>query len=260
MPVVVLGAVVATAPLPFSLAQPGLTADVLGENKGKPVITVDGAAAKEASGKETSDKDAAGKDGGQLRMVTIAATAPDTTVRLPDLVRGWFREDRAAMPRDAVYPGGDSTAEAEKYNKAEMKKSQDVAVKAALNELNESPDDVDVRLRLADVGGPSAGLLFSLGIVDKLDGDGSGLTGGRTIAGTGTIDASGKVGAVGGVPLKTKAAKRDGASVFLVPKAECKDAKAGLPEGLRLIPVSSLHGAADSLKALKDGGKVPSCP
>ena len=254
---VALGAVVATAPLPFSLAQPGLTADVLGENKGKPVITVGGAADKDASGKGSS-----GKDDGQLRMVTIAATAPDATVRLPDLVRGWFREDRAAMPRDAVYPGGGSTAEAEKYNKAEMKKSQDIAVKAALNELHRSPEDVDVRLRLADVGGPSAGLLFSLGIIDKLDGDGSGggLTGGRTIAGTGTIDASGKVGAVGGVPLKTKAAKRDGASVFLVPKAECEDAKAGLPSGLRLIPAGSLHGAVDSLKALKEGGKVPSCP
>ena len=88
-----------------------------------------------------------------------------------------------------------------------------------------------VSLQLADVGGPSAGLLFTLGIIDKIDGDGHGgdLTGGRTIAGTGTIDASGKVGAVGGVPLKEQAARRDGATVFLVPRAECSDATAGLP-------------------------------
>ncbi|MGW8380021.1 S16 family serine protease [Streptomyces sp. ODS28] len=253
VPVVALFVVVAAAPLPFSLAQPGLTADVLGDNKGKPVITISGEGAKERAAKG---------GGGQLRMTTIAATPPDATVRLPDVVRNWFRDDRAVMPRDAVYPVGDSTAEADKYQKSEMRKSQDVAVKAAMNQLHRSADDVKVQLRLADVGGPSAGLLFSLGIVDKLDGDGSGgsLSGGRTIAGTGTIDKDGKVGAVGGVPLKTRAAKRDGASVFLVPRAECQDAKSGLPKGLRLVPVSTLNGAVDSLKALQKGGKVPSCP
>jgi PDZ domain-containing protein len=115
---------------------------------------------------------------------------------------------------------------------------------------------VQVTLRLADVGGPSAGLFFTLGIIDKIDGN---LTGGRSIAGTGTIKANGDVGPVGGVTLKTKAAKRDGATVFLVPKAECGDAKALRPEGLRLVPVTDLDGALDSLKALKDGRRVPSC-
>ena len=68
------------------------------------------------------------------------------------------------------------------------------------------------------------------------------------------------VGAVGGVPLKTQAAKRDGATVFLVPKDECSDARAELPEGLRLIPVTTLEGAVDALVALEKGtGKVPSC-
>jgi Lon-like protease len=112
------------------------------------------------------------------------------------------------------------------------------------------------------VGGPSAGLLFTLGIIDKLNGDGAGgdLTGGRTIAGTGTIDADGTVGAVGGVALKTQAAQRDGATVFLVPEEECSDAKAELPKGLRLIPVTSLKGAVSALTALESGkGSVPAC-
>lgn len=142
-----------------------------------------------------------------------------------------------------------------------MEKSQDVATQAALSYLRKDPSKVKVQLHLADVGGPSAGLLFSLGIVDKLAGDGAGgdLTGGRNIAGTGTITPEGKVGAVGGVALKTQAAKRDGASVFLVPKDECSDAKAELPGGLRLIPVTTLKSAVDSLRALEKGGKVPSC-
>ncbi len=248
LPVVALLATAVFAPLPFALTQPGMTADVLGENKGDPVITISGAEARGTSG--------------QLRMTTIEATGPDAHVNLGDVLDGWFRTDRAVMPRDSVYPNGDSVEEIEEYNAEEMKKSQDTATEAALNHLGEKSDDIRVTLKLADVGGPSAGLLFSLGIVDKLDGDGSGgdLTGGRVIAGTGTIDADGKVGAVGGVALKTKAARRDGATVFLVPRAECADAKTELPKGLRLIPVTTLKGAVSSLVALEKGqGSVPAC-
>ena len=246
LPVVALLATAAFAPLPFSVAQPGMTANVLGENKGDEVITISGAPTRDTRG--------------QLRMTTIEATGPDTHVALGDVLDGWFRTDRAVLPRDSVYPSGDSVKEIEAHNTAQMKESQDTATEAALSYLHKK--DVKVTLKLADVGGPSAGLLFSLGIVDKLDGDGSGgdLTGGRTIAGTGTIDADGTVGAVGGVALKTQAARRDGATVFLVPKAECSDAKSELPKGLRLIPVTTLKGAVDSLVALEKGkGSVPSC-
>ncbi|MER6035075.1 S16 family serine protease [Streptomyces sp. NPDC001835] len=248
LPVVALLATAVSAPLPFSVAQPGMTADVLGKNRSTQVITVSGAPARDTSG--------------QLRMTTIEATGPDTRVSLADVLGNWFRTDRAVMPRDAVYPSGNSVKEIEKYNAKQMRQSQDAATQAALKYLGLSPDKVKVRLKLADVGGPSAGLLFTLGIIDTLDGDGRGgdLTGGRTVAGTGTIDASGKVGAVGGVALKTQAARRDGATVFLVPKAECADAKSELPKGLRLVPVTTLQGAVDSLVALEKGkGKVPSC-
>ncbi|MGW3662882.1 S16 family serine protease [Streptomyces sp. NPDC005141] len=247
LPVVALLATAVFAPLPFSLAQPGLTANVLGENKGDPVITIMGAPVRDTSG--------------QLRMTTIEATGPDADVSLGDVLKGWFAADKAVMPRDSVYPSGGSVKEIEQHNANEMKKSQDTATEAALGYLHEK-GDVKVTLKLADVGGPSAGLLFSLGIVDKLDGDGSGgdLTGGRVVAGTGTIDADGKVGAVGGVALKTQAARRDGATVFLVPKAECSDAKSELPKGLRLIPVTTLQGAVDALVTLEKGkGSVPSC-
>jgi len=236
------------APLPFSLAQPGMTANVLGKNQGTPVITVSGAKTRQTSG--------------QLRMTTIEATNPDTRVSLSDVLSAWFAKDKAVMPRDSVYPSGQSTKEIEQHNSAQMKESQDAATQAALKYLDLGADQVKVTLRLADVGGPSAGLLFTLGIIDKLDGDGSGgdLTGGRTIAGTGTIDADGKVGAVGGVALKTQAARRDGATVFLVPKDECTDAKSELPKGLRLIPVTTLKGAVNSLVALETGkGSLPHC-
>lgn len=247
MPVLGLFAVAAFAPLPFVIAQPGLTADVLGERDGKPVIVVTGAPTRDTKG--------------QLRMTTIQATGPSTTVSLPELVDDWFDPARAVMPKEAVYSSGGTDKEIEEHNLEEMVKSQSAATDAALGYLHKDPKDVKVELNLADVGGPSAGLLFSLGIVDKLDGDGSGgdLTGGRTIAGTGTITADGQVGAVGGVALKTQAAHRDGATVFLVPEAECSDARTELPEGLRLIPVTSLTGAVNALRALNRGEDVPSC-
>ncbi|MFG2528125.1 S16 family serine protease [Streptomyces sp. NPDC048516] len=235
------------APLPFAVAYPGMTANVLGNDKGKPVITITGAGTRKTSG--------------QLRMTSIVATGPDASVHLPDIIEGWFRTDEAVMPREAVYPVGNNTEEIAEHNAQQMEQSQDTATSAALGQLGKSAKDIKVKLSLADVGGPSAGLMFALGIVDKLDGDGAGhdLTGGRKIAGTGTITAGGKVGAVGGVPLKTQAAHRDGASVFLVPRKECTDARAELPKGMRLIPVTTLDGAVDALKALRTGGRLPSC-
>lgn len=247
VPVLALFAVAALAPLPFVIAQPGLTADVLGSRDGKQVITVTGAPARETTG--------------QLRMTTIQATGPSTSVTFPELLGDWFDTARAVMPRESVYSSGGSDKDIEEHNLEEMTKSQSTASEAALGYLHKDPAKVKVELNLADVGGPSAGLLFSLGIVDKLDGNGSGgdLTGGRTIAGTGTITADGEVGAVGGVALKTQAARRDGASVFLVPAAECSDAKSELPEGLRLVPVTSLTDAVNALRALQKGQSVPSC-
>jgi Lon-like protease len=248
LPVVALLATAVFAPLPFSLAQPGMTANVLGKNEGTQVITISGAPTRDTSG--------------QLRMTTIVATGPDADVKLGDVIDSWFSTDRAVMPRDSVYPSGQTTKEIEKHNSEQMKQSQDAATRAALNHLDLTDKDIKVTLKLADVGGPSAGLLFSLGIIDKLDGDGGGgdLTGGRTIAGTGTIDPDGTVGAVGGVALKTQAARRDGATVFLVPKEECSNAKSELPKGLRLIPVTTLKGAVNALVALETGkGSVPSC-
>ncbi|MCK1815803.1 hypothetical protein N0X72_20160 [Streptomyces carpaticus] len=240
-------AVAAFAPLPFAVAYPGPTADVLGESEGEPVITITGAPVREPEG--------------ELRMTTITATAPDASVTLTDVLGGYLASDRAVLPTEAVYPVGDSVTEIQEHNRAQMTESQHSAVAAALRHLGREDEDIDITLRLDSVGGPSAGLLFSLGIIDLLEGDGRGgdLTGGAVISGTGTIDADGTVGPVGGVPLKTQAAERDGATVFLVPRDECDAASANLPDGLRLIPVTTLSGAVEDLRALAAGDSVPGC-
>jgi Lon-like protease len=98
----------------------------------------------------------------------------------------------------------------------------------------------------ANIGGPSAGLLFSLGIYDTLT-PGS-LTDDRVVAGTGTIDDTGKVGPIGGIQQKIVAADKAGAELFLVPADNCADA-VGAPRGdLRLVKVSTMHEAVDAIE------------
>jgi len=114
-----------------------------------------------------------------------------------------------------------------------------------------------VNIRVGNIGGPSAGLMFALGIIDKL---GSvNLTGGRFIAGTGEIQPNGAVLPIGGIQQKMAGARAQGATVFLVPAANCADAAGAVPAGMRLIRVSTLAGAVHALQALRAGGPVPSC-
>ncbi|MDQ1703296.1 MAG: Lon-like protease [Frankiaceae bacterium] len=113
-----------------------------------------------------------------------------------------------------------------------------------------------VDIQLPNVGGPSAGLMFSLAIYDKLS-DGH-LAGGRTIAGTGTIDADGVVGPIGGIQQKVYAARRDGATVFLVPHSNCPDIKT-VPAGLELVDVANFANALADLATLRSGGTPPGC-
>lgn len=115
-----------------------------------------------------------------------------------------------------------------------------------------------VDINVGDVGGPSAGLMFSLGILDKLTpGE---LTGGKKIAGTGTIDEQGQVGPIGGIAQKMVGAKDSGATIFLTPAANCAEAMGAVPEGLRLVRADTLHSAVEALDALRTGqGNVPAC-
>lgn len=115
-----------------------------------------------------------------------------------------------------------------------------------------------INISVGDIGGPSAGLMFSLSIVDKLNPQS--LTGGKFIAGTGTITPDGQVGPIGGIQQKMIAARRAGATVFLTPKDNCAEALGARPNGLRLVRADTLHGAIQSLDSLQGGkGAIPAC-
>jgi PDZ domain-containing protein len=141
-------------------------------------------------------------------------------------------------------------------------KNQDIAaetgeIKPAIGILvgTSAKFPIDVDFNISGVGGPSAGMIFALGIIDKLTEED--LVRGRKIAGTGTITASGKVGGIGGIEEKMVGASRIGATVFLAPRENCPDIK-HVPKGLKVIPVSTLAEAIEVLRA-PDNFKFPSC-
>jgi PDZ domain-containing protein len=116
-----------------------------------------------------------------------------------------------------------------------------------------------IDIKLADVGGPSAGLMFALGVYDKLT-PGS-LTGGTFVAGTGTIDDDGKVGPIGGIEMKTVGARDKGAQYFLTPADNCAAAAEDTPSGLTLVKVNTIEDALGALKDIREGktSDLPKC-
>jgi PDZ domain-containing protein len=114
-----------------------------------------------------------------------------------------------------------------------------------------------IDFNLANIGGPSAGLMFSLAVVDKLTtGD---INGSKFVAGTGTISEDGKVGPIGGITHKMMAAQEAGATVFLVPAENCDEARSLRDDSMELVKVDTLSGAVDSLHTLSSGGRPPTC-
>lgn len=116
---------------------------------------------------------------------------------------------------------------------------------------------LEVDIALENVGGPSAGVVFALGVVEKLTEED--ITGGLVIGGTGTISAAGDVGSIGGVRHKMNGARNDGASAFIAPAGNCPDIVGHEPPGLTVIPVATLAEAVEALRALQAGQPVPRC-
>lgn len=117
----------------------------------------------------------------------------------------------------------------------------------------------EVTIQIEDVGGPSAGMMFALGIVDKLTP--GAITGGRRIAGTGTIDSAGQVGPIGGIQQKMVGARDSGAAWFLAPAPNCDEVVGHVPDGMTAVRVATLGDARDAVEAIGDGeaGGLPAC-
>jgi PDZ domain-containing protein len=110
---------------------------------------------------------------------------------------------------------------------------------------------IQVTLKLADVGGPSGGMMFALAIYDKLTpGE---LTGGKYLAGTGTIDASGSIGPIGGIQQKMYGAVDSGAKYFLAPAENCSEVRGHVPADLQVFSVKTFDEALKVVETIGDG-------
>ncbi|WP_297721903.1 PDZ domain-containing protein [uncultured Mobiluncus sp.] len=118
---------------------------------------------------------------------------------------------------------------------------------------------LDITFHLKDVGGPSAGTMFALGIVEQLTPEH--LTGKSVIAGTGTIDLAGKVGPISGIEQKMAGAKADGAKFFLAPAENCNEVVGNIPKGLRVAKIATFSEALDTVQKIRDGkiSDLPQC-
>jgi PDZ domain-containing protein len=185
---------------------------------------------------------------GSMYLLTIYVSNPDAKIFGIEVVSCWARPDCVVIPRSVYYDRDATTEKEEKSGKRDMKKSQSSAVLAAkalvkkyypqvpVDQLSDSSIDVT----LENTGGPSGGLIFSLGIVELLTE--ANLLQGRKIAATGTISPSGKVGPIGGVEEKILGAKRVGATLLFVSKENCNEVPVAVTD-LQVIAVSSLDEA-----------------
>lgn len=113
----------------------------------------------------------------------------------------------------------------------------------------------EVEFAVDDIGGPSAGLIFSLGIMDLMTP--KSLLNGLHVAGTGTISIDGVVGPIGGLEEKMLGASSAGSELFLMPMANCKDLPERTPAGMQIATVATLDEAVSAIKVATEGGTPP---
>lgn len=234
-----------SVPLPYVALSPAPTFDTLGTGPtGQPLILVSGRPTYPSRGRL------------DLTMVEVRG-GPGPRMTVLNYLRAWLSPDTDIYD-EKLFLADDARYERDRAKElAQMAETQRRATALALARLHLRPADVQVHMDMAHTGGTSAGLMLTLGLIDKLTP--FDYTGGRHIAGTGEVDADGRVLEIGGIRQKLIGAARAGATVFLTPQANCAAAVAARPAGLRLVRVSTVGGAVDALVALAAGRPVPGC-
>jgi PDZ domain-containing protein len=189
---------------------------------------------------------------GQLYLLTIYVTNPETKVLGAEVLGCWVWGDCVAAPRSVFYEKNTSDAKERKSGEQDMVKSQNVALIAAKGAIARKFPGVNVKalkdeaikVSLEDTGGPSGGLVFTLGLIDLLTP--ADILQGRKIAGTGTIAPDGTIGAIGGVTEKIIGAKKAGAQILFVSRENCGELPASA-NGISVVAINTIDQALDYL-------------
>ena len=207
----------------------------------------------------------------ELSVVSLADDAPAAGIIEPnDLIESVNGESVADIDalREALKASGTEQPATIGLNRDGDDLSVDVtpvdlngAAVLGINVKSDYRFPFDVEIQLDKVGGPSAGMMFALGIIDKLT-PGS-IQGGEDVAGTGTINQAGTVGPIGGIRQKLFGAERAGAKWFLAPADNCDEVTGHIPDGLTVFAVKTLDESLAALDAIRTGGDtsaLPTCP
>jgi PDZ domain-containing protein len=328
-------------PVPYVMTSPGPVFNTIGEVNEIELISI--------SGTETYPTE------GELDMTTVSEYGgPQEGLDMFQAIWGWIDPDRRVVPRESVYPEGETEEENTARNVEAFSTSQSYAIAAAMDYLDQpikeqvivtsvgldtpaqdklragdeiltvdgvpmtTPEQVveavrsrpigtdlnfsvmrggtklevvvtsetrsddpeteqneatipyigigidinysaefEIKFGVTGVGGPSAGTLFAIGIIDKLTP--GALTQGKIIAGTGTIDPDGNVGEIGGIQQKLIGARDAGAVLFLAPAGNCDEVIGHIPDGLTVAAIETLEDAMDEIEAFNAGATVTPC-
>ncbi len=197
---------------------------------------------------------AGGQSVGKLAVDDILTSVDGAVVTSPTVLTTLVRAKPAGTTLTIGYTRAGTPGTAQIVTKAD--KSGDPP-RIGVEIDKKQPHPFDVSIDLDKIGGPSAGLMFTLGIIDKLRP--ADLTGGKIIAGTGTIDDDGHVGPIGGIPQKLVGAKEAGAQIFLVPKDNCAEALKNAVSGLPMAEVATVDDALTAVQTFTSGGTPKPC-
>lgn len=226
---------------PYVIDSPGPVTNVLGSSDGTEIIQLN------FSAEETV---------GSIDMLTVSGDGiPGDTPTYFEVLAALFSNDQAIFPIESDFPDGKNIYDFLAESRRDLETSIENALAAAQSVLPAGVvESSEVKIGLKDTGGPSAGLALALGVVDKLT-PGS-LTGGKSVAVTGTIDSVGVVGEIGGIRQKIFGAKRNGDDFFLVPAGNCRDFFPWHLELIRVVPVRDLNDALATLKVISADGDI----
>jgi PDZ domain-containing protein len=191
---------------------------------------------------------------GKLAVGDVLTSVDGTTVTSGAKLRTLLAKYKPGNTVKIGYTRGKATGVA---SVALAKSTDDGRALLKIETTDKQPHPFKVSFDLDRIGGPSAGLMFALAVIDKVRPED--LTGGKFIAGTGEIDDDGNVGAIGGIQQKMIAARHAGATVFLTPADNCAEAKPAAPKGLELVKVSTLDGALSALAQIRTGQHPTGC-
>lgn len=191
---------------------------------------------------------------GVLQADDFITAVDGTPITDPGQITETIRAKPAGTTLTVTYERAGKAGTAQITSKADVK---DGTPRIGIEIDTKQPHPFEIEIDLDKIGGPSAGLMFALGIIDKMRSED--LTGGKIIAGTGTIDDAGNVGPIGGIPQKLVGAQKAGAQLFLVPKDNCAEALRNARSGLLMAEVATVDDALTALKTFTAGGTPKPC-